>query len=428
MRHFLVLFQKELRELLTLQILIPMLAAALIFGFVGRVIGNETQKISGGGQEILLLDLDETEASRRVTAFLEENNFRVTLYKGSTVEEILNERGESRNRGVIDLPAGFGEKLAGFSVQEVQAYHIIDNFSVVGTMGSAVMSKALNTIRNYLSDYYLTAGAPGVDLSVIKNPLAVKDYVRVGDKTAAISPHEVLGFVQSQTMLLPIVLFIVMIFAGQMLVASVAAEKENKTLETLLSVPVSRRVLVIAKMAAAGLVALFMAVVYMLGFRYYMQGLMGQTLPETTGVTAGEALQKLGLVLALPDYLFLGATIFLSILCILVLALIAGAFAEDQKSAQGLIAPLIFLVMLPYFLVLFLDMNTVSPVFRSLIHALPFSHSFLATPNLFLQRHDRVIYGILYQMVFFLVFVSVAARIFSSDRILTIKLRWKRRR
>src|SRR5690606_20175349 len=137
--------------------------------------------------------LDETEASRRVTAFLEENNFRVTLYKGSTVEEFLNERGESRNRGVSVLPAGLGEKLAGFSVQEVRAYHIIDNFSVIGTMGSAVMSKALSTVRNYLSDYYLTAGAPGVDLSVIKSPLAVKDYVRVGDKTAAISPHEVLG-------------------------------------------------------------------------------------------------------------------------------------------------------------------------------------------------------------------------------------------
>lgn len=427
MKNFLVLFQKELRELLTPQILIPMLVAALVFGFVGRVVGKETQKISGV-QEIVILDLDDTEASRRVTGFLEENNFRVSLYKDSTVEQVLEETGESQSRGVIVIPDGFEENMTGFSTQEVQAYHVIENFSIVGTMGSTVMSRALSAIRNYLSDYYLVTRAPDVDLSVIKNPLTVKDYVHIGEKTAAISPQEVLGFVQSQTMLLPVVLFIVMIFAGQMLVASVAAEKENKTLETLLSVPVSRRVLVIAKMAAAGLVALVMAVVYMLGFRYYMQGLMGQTLPDTTGVTTGEALQKLGLVLTLPDYLFLGLTIFLSILCILVLALIIGAFAEDQKSAQGLIAPLIFLVMLPYFLVLFLDINTVSPVFRYLIYALPFSHPFMAAPNLFLQRYDSVLFGILYQIVFFLVFVSLAARIFSTDRILTIKLRWKKKR
>jgi len=427
MRNFFVLFQKELRELLTLQILIPMLMVALVFSFVGRIIGTETKKI-GAVQEITILDLDDTRTSRTVTGFLEENKFRVALYKDRTVEAVLEETGKSQSRGVIVIPAGFEENIGGYSSQEIQAYHVIQDFSIVGSMGAGEVNTALNAIRDYLSDYYLAARVPGVDLSVLKNPLVVKDYVRIGESTAAISPHEVIGFVQSQTMLLPVVLFIVMIYAGQMLVASVAAEKENKTLETLLSVPVSRRVLVFAKMAAAGLVALLMAVVYMVGFRYYMQGIMGGPLPDTTGVTTGTALQELGLVLTLPEYLLLGLTIFLSILCILVLALIAGAFAEDQKSAQGLMAPLIFLVMLPYFLVLFLDINNISPVFKYLIYAVPFSHPFMAAPNLFLQRHEIVFSGIIYQMVFFLVFVSLAARIFSSDRILTMKLRWKRKR
>jgi len=59
-------------------------------------------------------------------------------------------------------------------------------------------------------------------------------------------------------------------------------EQENKTLETLLSAPVNRRTIVAAKLVGAGLVALAFALVYMIGFRYYMNGMSGGAISTTS--------------------------------------------------------------------------------------------------------------------------------------------------
>ena len=46
MRRFVVVFKKELREMLTWQMLIPILLVMVIYGFLGRVINQEQQKQS----------------------------------------------------------------------------------------------------------------------------------------------------------------------------------------------------------------------------------------------------------------------------------------------------------------------------------------------------------------------------------------------
>ena len=56
--------------------------------------------------------------------------------------------------------------------------------------------------------------------------------------------------------------------------------------------------------------------------------------------------------------------------------------------------------------------------------AIPFTYPFLAGPNLFLGNEAAVWFGIAYQTLWFGVLVAIAARIFSSDRILTMKLSW----
>jgi ABC-2 type transport system permease protein len=104
------------------------------------------------------------------------------------------------------------------------------------------------------------------------------------------------------------------------------------------------------------------------------------------------------------------------------IAVILGAFAEDLKSVQIMITPLMMLVLLPYLLTMFIDINTTSPVLKWLIYAIPFSHPFLAAQFIFAHNFAMVILGIVYQFALFVVFATIAARIFSTDRILTMKL------
>ena len=92
-----------------------------------------------------------------------------------------------------------------------------------------------------------------------------------------------------------------------------------------------------------------------------------------------------------------------------------------------MITPLMMMVLLPYLMTMFIDISTASPVLRWFIYAIPFSHPFLAAQYIFAHNFTAVIAGIIYQSVLFLVFATIAARIFSTDRILTMKLNTARR-
>jgi ABC-2 type transport system permease protein len=147
-------------------------------------------------------------------------------------------------------------------------------------------------------------------------------------------------------------------------------------------------------------------------------------------LTAGvdSVVRNLGLVLDARGYFLLGVSLFFAILCALAMATILGVLAEDFRSAQSLIMPVIFLVMIPYFLSFFSDIRTLSTPVRLLVLAIPFSHPFLASQNILLEEYAAVYYGILYMAVFFAVLVFLAARIFSTDRVLTMKLRWGKKK
>ncbi|MDH4140870.1 MAG: ABC transporter permease, partial [Coriobacteriia bacterium] len=198
-----------------------------------------------------------------------------------------------------------------------------------------------------------------------------------------------------------------------------------------LSYPISRASLVTAKMVAAGLIALLSAAAYMVGMRSYLSG-MEAGFDGGAGARAAAAsetaMRALGLTFGPLDYAMLGLTMFAGILVALSIAIILGGFAESVKSVQAMLTPLMVLLLVPYFLTLFLDIGQLPTVLRWVVMVIPFTYPFLAGPNLFLGNYAAVWFGIAYQMVWFVVFVFIAARIFSSDRILTMKLSIKRLR
>ena len=143
-------------------------------------------------------------------------------------------------------------------------------------------------------------------------------------------------------------------------------EKENKTLETLLTLPIKRIWIVLAKMLGAAIVALIMAVVIMAGLRYYIFSIT-PNIPDS-----GAILQTLGLSMSPLDYILLGISLFLAILIALALCLILGMLSQDVKSAQTMNFLIILLVMIPYFLLMFQDIETISmPII--LLYAIPFT-------------------------------------------------------
>jgi ABC-2 type transport system permease protein len=86
------------------------------------------------------------------------------------------------------------------------------------------------------------------------------------------------------------------------------------------------------------------------------------------------------------------------------------------------------MVMIPYFISLFADINTLSLPVKILVLAIPFSHPFLVSQNLYLGNYGMIAAGLAYMLVVFVVLVAFAARVFSTDKILTMKLHFGKKK
>jgi ABC-2 type transport system permease protein len=427
MNKFLNLLVKEIKELITLQLLISLLFTVFLFYFIGQMAKTEMKKAMRT-QKIAVLNLDDSPFSEQLIGNLKTANFQAEMVKDRDKQKAIDETKASDINLLLVIPQGFGQSLETQEIKEIETYSYLRTFSIVGSRSSVIINAVIKAINEYLSNDFIKKKIPDVSPEKVKNPIRSKNFVIVKDRMAEGKAEAVAGFVSSQSLFVPVILMMIIIYASQMVISAIAMEKQNKTLETLLTVPISRTSIVTAKMFASGLVGLISAVIYMFGFRYYMGGFMGDISRAAAADGVTGVIQKLGLAMSTKGFIILGISLFFAILVALALATILGVLAEDYRSAQSLIMPLIFLVMIPYFLSFFSDPRTLSLPAKILLYAIPFSHPFLTTQNLLLENYSAVLYGILYMLAVFIVLILIAARIFSTDKVLTMKLKFRKKK
>lgn len=423
MKKFLNLLKKEIKELITVQLIVSLAFTIVLFYFIGNIARSEMGKVQGV-KDIFVLDLDQSDLSGEILRNLAFANFRINLLDANSKEFAIEKAREQNMPLLLVIPKGFAGSVSSFQPKEIETYVFVRSFSVGASINSELVNQIIISINSYLSDNILKSKVPDISPSVLKNPIKNRSFIVVKDRIAEGSISEVNNFVTSQTIFIPIILMMILIYSSQMVLSAIAMEKQDKTLETLLTVPISRNHIVIAKMLASGLVGLVSAGIYMIGFRFYMGGFMGNI--PTSG-QIGEVIDKLNLRFTPNTYIFLGISLFLAILCALALSTILGVLSEDLKSAQSASFPLVFLVLIPYFITMFSDINALSLPLKILVLAIPFTYPFLASQNLILGNYLIVLYGILYMLVVFIVLVFIAGRIFSTDKVLTMKLRFGKR-
>ena len=76
MKRFTNLLKKEIRELVTIQLVLSLAFTVLLFSFIGQVSKKEIKKATGV-QKIAALDLDGTEASTGLLQGLESARFEI---------------------------------------------------------------------------------------------------------------------------------------------------------------------------------------------------------------------------------------------------------------------------------------------------------------------------------------------------------------
>ncbi len=405
------IIRKELRELLTPATVVPIVLMALLFGLIGNMVGNISEQAQAK-PTVGIVALDDgvlANISMRVV-----DAKAVVAYNGTSVPDALQTVEAKSGVAVLYLPANFTSSILGDHQATVEVYWIMRGAGLMDSISSGTVDAVLTQVNQAISAYLVGTGvslSPQVVLAPVQTfpTTSYRGIVMQG-----ISPSTLGNLLSGQSLIVPIVIMMIVIMAGSLVISSMGMEKENKTLETLLTLPVSRSAIVAGKLIASALVGLLMAAIYMVGFSYYMGGLTGSSQIN---------LAQYGLEVTAFDYVLLGLSVFGALFAALALCMVLGMFAKNYKAAQTLTMPVTLLAMLPMFMTMFWDYSTLPPAAQVIVFAIPFSHPMMAMRALMFKDYLFVFAGIGYSLTFAVAMVLISVWMIKTDRLLTGRFR-----
>jgi ABC-2 type transport system permease protein len=418
---------KEVKEMVRdPRILLGMiLAPLLIFPLLGFVLRTSTESMQESLRtvSIAVADFDSGAVAKNLTDFLKSTpNVRVEVITEQSIDKIALAVQESNVTSLIIIPAGFSNNITEGTTGDLKVYGVFRGGGITESLTLSVTQSLLSGFERALSLQIASTKFPENPDTVL-DPISVSQSSIVRGKPENVDPTALYSFAQAQFFGLPLALFMLIILAMQLAATSVATEKEEKTLETLMSLPLSRFTLLMGKLAGSTVVAAIGAVATILGVIYYM-GSFTFGAPTTQAID----LVAVGLAPSLLSYVILGISVFVALLSALALAVVVSVFAEDVRGAQSLLGFVYTPLLIPMFVLMFADINTLPLGFQILLLALPFTHPMLAARATITGDHLTPVLGIGYVTIFTVTILYIAARLFATEKILTAKIRLGRKK
>ncbi len=425
MRGLAVLVEKEVKELLRDPkillgtILMPLVLMMAMGGMV-RVSTTAVMQ-AASNVNVAVLDLDNQAMSRTLVELLESSpNINLTILTGCTVEEALQEAEGMGVRALIVVPEGFTRNITSGVRGTVYMYSIMERGTMAEAMGFSTVEGVVSAFEEAVKAQIIASGLPDANPEVVLNPVEEHPMTLFRGELIDQPPEQLAQLIMSQSMM-PLVLMIVVGTAMSMAATSMAVEKEAKTLETLLTLPVSRMTILLSKLVGSTVIAIIGSVSFMVGMAYY-------TASVSAPATGGEIQIPTQLLESLQSPITLGligATIFITMVSALALALYVAVYAEDVRGAQSIVGVLGLPVMLPAIVLVFADISMLPMSIRVLLYAIPYTHTIVATRAALLGQYGAAGVSLAYLSAFTVIVFYLAARMFSGERAITARMRFR---
>lgn len=400
---------RDWRTLLS-TILLPLIILPVL-GFMAFTLSQE-QTI-----QIIIVIEDNTFGSIGNTTFNAEN-ITYLLYKGSQDKNIIIRVYYNYSKAVEEnpyfdlilvVPRGFIENATSLNNQAL--------LKVILRVGSAKSNEALNVVYgavNKLNDalsrakieYMAEIANISVNPDSIRLPLVVAQpvYASVGGK-----PASLLDELRAYTAkILMFALLFVTPPISSFMSDTIVGEKERKTLESLLTTPVTRTELLLGKLFAAtvlGALAALADIAGVVGYFYTLSLAYGSPIP----------LVDPGLIVLHSVVVFLTSLLTASIVLPLVLR------SKTIRGAQASSTAVVSAATLVFFAVLFVDIPKLPLTTAIILYLVPFTHSAMIIYNyiqgqaLPLMLHSIVIVTVS------LLLILLSARLFRGEKIIASK-------
>lgn len=412
------LLRKELSELLNKQMLLGLLGTLVLIVLLGVIMTNtvsETLEFSG---ELHIVDMDNTDFTKKLLSELEEDGYTVKTAEGS--EDLAQLMDSMKWDEAAIITEGFSASV----LEQMQAGEIYSVSALKSTTSmSAMMTENISAdVVTEKVQELLMEESLGSNMEFLAAPVTSTSYTVANGKEAQVNSTLLVSSLSLFDKLMPLVLFMLIVLTSQTIITAVGAEKTDKTLETLLASPVPRGHIIGAKMLAALIVAVIYAVTYGVGFLVTMVMTVSGT---GESVNLGEAVTDmarmnqatiaLGLQIPMWGWALVFVQLALTIGIALMASIILGALVQDAKGSQMASLPILVCTMFPYILSMLSDIRHMEGFAKIVMYIIPFSHTFAATSCL--RFHDLPLFwgGLAYQAVFLTAMTLLALKLYQSD-------------
>lgn len=398
------IIKKEIRELLTPATILPVILMFIIFAGMGNFFGEAKEKAQAK-PKIGLACYDNGSIASIFVKTLEEKCKIIT--KNESIEEVKEKEGIA----LIKIPSNFSSNIENFSIAKIEIYWIVKEIGIANTISLESLRKKVEEAKKEVINYVLSK--KGINASFASEPFTLEEKTIFKEKEINMPPSFLFQFFSTQSTTIPIIVMIIILTSGGMVITSMGMEKENKTLETLLTLPIKRRTIIAGKIIGAAIVGFIIAIIYLAGFSYYIQSFSTERIVLT------------GFKLSIVDYFIIALSLFSALLAGLAICIVIGSFAKNYKSAQTLTLPISALAIIPMFVIMFKGYASLPFTLKAIIFAIPFSHPMMAPSFLLMNEYGIVFAGIAYSLIFAIICIAIAAYIFKTDLLLVGRIRNK---
>ncbi|MCS7374725.1 MAG: ABC transporter permease [archaeon GB-1845-036] len=426
---FRTLLSKEVKETLRdPKILIGIIIMPMItFGVMGFFMQLSFKSIKEAALKprMLIIDNDLNTYSQFLISTLKSNtNATLKIFNRTALSNGLKFAEDHNYPIIMVIPENFTQNVTLGLQAKIELYTLFKRLSLSEGSAASMPRALISYLNSYLVDKRLKSLAPNIDTKIFLSPIKTVNFSIIKGRIVNVPPESVVNIITSQSLTMPITVLMVLVFAMQISASSIAIEKEEKTLETLLTLPVSRLSILGSKLISSIIVAAIGSSVYLIGYTYYLGSFSSLSTIETS-ISA----EKIGLTITPLGFTLLGISLFLAITSALVLSIVVAVYAEDVRSAQTLIGYLYFLIFIPSFALMLTDINSLPTPMKIILYIIPYTHPIIASKAALLEDYLTITYGIIYMAFFSLILLYIASRMFTTEKVITAKLslRFKRK-
>ncbi len=417
------LIKKEVKDLVRdPRIWIPFIISALILPLMGLVISSgvkESVSDITSPINILVSDLDRTELTAHLINDLKTKAIasRVEVASTSDVEELTALASNLNCDVVILIDEGFTESINRNMRPNITAIDIVKSAAFIPSLKSSIVASAINDL---LGKYILENYGVNVSLQLIKSPtnIVTLTYIVTRNQTLPSSPA-VLTQLSITSFTLPLAFMVITIGVLQMASTSTAIENEEKTLEVLLTLPISRFKILLGKLLGSFTVALVGSTLNIVGFILYFYIFavgMSSAIGSVEGFTPS-------LHYIQPESMaYLAISLMLASFAMATLGVTIGVLSSDVRIATTLSGSLSMFVIIPSYYVMFTDISKLNPTIKLMLYTIPFTQPMAMSKELMLSKPDPLVpLWLLASLTFSVVLVLLTSRILVFEKMIRIQ-------